>query len=246
METPVQNLRLNRILSLAGVSSRRTADDLIRAGRVTVNSRPVREPGTRADWGKDSIRVDGQELQRPSARIYLALNKPFGYVSSLRDPEGRPLVTDLLTGIDSRVYPVGRLDFDSLGLLLLTNDGDLAHRLAHPRYRVPKTYKVTVEGAIPDDALDSLRNGVYLADGPSGPAKVTLLQRGSGRTIIRMTIMRGRSRLVRRMVEALGYRVIHLLRTGFGMLELGDLKVGQYRYIETHEVEALKKMVGLA
>jgi pseudouridine synthase len=211
-----------------------------------VNSQVVREPGTRAEWGRDSIRVDGEEVQEPSGRIYLALNKPFGYVSTLRDPEGRPLVTDLLTGIDTRVYPVGRLDFDTLGLLLLTNDGDLAHRLAHPRYRVPKTYKVTVEGAISDEALDNLKNGIPLDDGPSGPAKVTVLQRGSGRSLIRMTITRGRSRLVRRMVEGIGYRVIHLLRTGFGILELGDLKVGQYRYIETHEVEELKKMVGLA
>lgn len=218
---------------------------MIQAGRVMVNSRVVSEPGTRADWGRDNIRVDGQEVQRPSARIYLALNKPFGYVSTLRDPEGRPLVTDLLTGIDTRVYPVGRLDFDTLGLLMLTNDGDLAHRLAHPRYRVSKTYKVTVEGAISDEAIENLKNGVYLEDGPSGPSKVTLLQRGSGRSLIRMTITRGRSRLVRRMVEGIGYRVIHLLRTGFGLLELGDLKVGQYRYIETHEVEELKKMVGL-
>lgn len=210
-----------------------------------VNSQVVREAGTRADWGKDSIRVDGQEVQRPSGRIYLALNKPFGYVSTLRDPEGRPLVTDLLKGVQTRVYPVGRLDFDTLGLLMLTNDGDLAHRLAHPRYRVPKTYKVTVEGAMSDEALDSLRNGVHLEDGPSGPAKVTLLRRGEGRSLVRMTITRGRSRLVRRMVEGIGYRVIHLLRTGFGVVELGDLKVGQYRYIETQEVEDLKKMVGL-
>ena len=210
-----------------------------------VNSQVVREPGTRADWGKDSIRVDGQEVQRPSGRIYLALNKPFGYVSTLRDPEGRPLVTDLLKGVETRVYPVGRLDFDTLGLLMLTNDGDQAHRLAHPRYRVPKTYKVTVGGNLSDEDLDRLKNGVHLEDGPSGPAKVTLLRRGEGRSLVRMTITRGRSRLVRRMVEGIGYRVIHLLRTGFGLLELGDLKVGQYRYIETQEVEELKKMVGL-
>jgi pseudouridine synthase len=242
---PPQNLRLNRILSLAGAASRRNADELIQAGRVTVNAAVVREPGTRAVWGKDTIKLDGEELAKPSARTYVLLNKPFGYVSSLRDPEGRPVVSDLLKGVGERLYPVGRLDFDTLGLLILTNDGDLAHRLAHPSYRVPKTYKVTVEGSISDEALNSLRKGVALEDGFSGPSKVTVIQRAGGRSTIRMTITRGRSRLVRRMLEATGSRVIHLLRTGFGVLELGDLKVGDYRFLEPHEVEALRKQVGL-
>jgi 23S rRNA pseudouridine2605 synthase len=205
----------------------------------------VREPGSQAFWGKDSIKVDGQEIPGPSHRIYLMLNKPFGYVSSLRDPEGRPVVSDLLKGVSERVYPVGRLDFDSLGLLLLTNDGDLAHRLAHPRYRVPKTYKVTLEGLVTERTLDSLRKGVDLEDGFSGSSKVALIKQDSRKSLIRMTIAHGRSRIVRRMSEAVGQRVIHLLRTGFGTLELGNLKMGAYRQLETDEVEALKRMVGL-
>ncbi len=212
-------------------------------GRIAVNGHAVREPGTRAVWGVDRIMVDGQEIPGPSPRIYLMLNKPFGYVSSLNDPAGRPLVVDLVKDVGLRVYPVGRLDFDSLGLLFLTNDGDWAHRLSHPRYHVPRTYKLTVAGAIDDRALEGLREGVHLEDGFSGPSKATLLKRGPDKSVIRMTITRGRTRIVRRMTEALGYRVIHLLRIGFGVLELGDLKIGAYRHLETQEVEAMKKMV---
>jgi len=212
---------------------------------VTVNGKIVREPGTRAVWGEDSIMLDGQDVRKPSERVYLLLNKPFGVVTSLRDPEKRPVVSDLLKGVGERVYPVGRLDFDTMGLLILTNDGDLAHRLAHPRYRVPRTYKVTVEGAISDESLESLRKGVVLEDGFSGPSKVTAIQRGAGKSMIRMTITRGKSRMVRRMLEATGHNVVHLLRTGFGSLGLGDLKVGAYRFLEPDEVEELKRAVGL-
>jgi 23S rRNA pseudouridine2605 synthase len=212
---------------------------------VTVNGKMVREPGTRAVWGEDSIRLDGVEVRKPASRIHLLLNKPFGFVSSLKDPEGRPVVTDLVKKAGERVYPVGRLDFDTMGLLILTNDGDLAFRLAHPRYRVPRTYKATVEGSPTNEALENLRSGVSLEDGFSGPAKVTLIRKGADRSILRITIARGRSRLVRRMLDAVGAKVIHLLRTGFGMLELGDLKVGEYRNLEPEEVEALRKMVGL-
>ena len=136
-----------------------------------MNGRVIREPGTQAVWGKDSVKVNGHEIPGPSERVYLMLNKPAGYVSSLKDPEGRPVVTDLLTGIKERVYLVGRLDFGTLGLLLLTNDGEWAHRLSHPRFHVPKTYKVTLEGTVSEEALEILRRGVDLEDGFSGPAK---------------------------------------------------------------------------
>lgn len=237
--------RVNRILSLAGVTSRRKADEWIQAGRVAVNGQVVREPGAKAVWGTDEIRVDGRPISNPSDRIYLMLNKPFGYVSSLRDPEGRPVVTDLLTGIKERVYPVGRLDFDSLGLLLLTNDGEWAHRLTHPRFHVPKTYKVTVEGEVSGSVLQRLHDGVYLEEGSSGPAKVTVIGRHGDQTDLRMTITSGKKRLVRRMIEAVDCRVVHLIRTGFGLLELKNLKIGHYRRLEPDEVEATKKMAGL-
>ena len=210
-----------------------------------MNDRVILEPGTVAVWGSDSIKLDGREISGPSERIYLMLNKPFGYVCSLSDPAGRPIVSDLLKGVSQRVYPVGRLDFDSLGLLLLSNDGEWAHRLTHPRFHVPKTYKVTLDGALSDEAVKRLRAGVHLEDGFSGPAKITPLRQDQGRSLVRLTVTSGRKRLVRLMVEAVGYRALHLVRTGFGILELGDLKVGTYRHLESHEVEGMRKMVGL-
>ncbi|MFO7598688.1 MAG: pseudouridine synthase [Candidatus Desulfacyla sp.] len=235
--------RLNRILSSAGLASRRNADELIRSGRVTVNGEQVKTLGTLAVWGEDRIRVDGQEIPAPSERVYLMLNKPFGYICSLKDPGGRSLVTDLVKDLPQRVYPVGRLDFDTLGLLLLTNDGDWAHRLTHPRYHVPRTYKITIAGRITDLALANLGKGVLLEDGPSGPSKTHLITRNERQSIIRMTITRGMSRQVRRMVEAAGFRVIHLMRTAFGNLQLGDLKIGGYRRLTADEVKATKKLV---
>jgi len=219
---------------------------MISSGRIMVNDRVVTEPGSRATWGKDSIKVDGSDIPRPSPRTYLMLNKPFGYLCTLNDPGGRPMVSDLLKDVPPRVYPVGRLDFDSLGLLLMTDDGEWAHRLAHPRYRVPKTYKITVNGTIPESVLQVLRNGVDLEDGNSGPVKATFLKQERGKSIVRMTINSGRNRIVRRMLEKVGYPIVHLIRTGYGILELGDLKLKEYRHLETHEVEAMKKIVGLA
>lgn len=237
--------RLNRILSSAGLASRRNADELIRSGRVTINGEPVNALGVLAIWGVDSIRVDGREIPAPSERVYLMLNKPFGYICALKDPAGRPLVTDLLKGLPQRVYPVGRLDFDTLGLLLLTNDGEWAHRLTHPRYHVPRTYKITVAGQITDLALTNLGKGVPLEEGPSGPSKTHLIMRNESQSIIRMTITRGMSRQVRRMVEATGFRVIHLMRTAFGNLQLGDLKIGGYRHLTPEEIRTTKKLVGM-
>lgn len=205
----------------------------------------MREPGAKAVWGTDDIRVDGKPVPAQSDRLYLMLNKPFGYVSSLRDPEGRPVVTDLLTGIKERVYPVGRLDFDSLGLLLLTNDGDWAHRLTHPRFQVSKTYKVSVEGEVSESTLQRLRSGVYLEEGFSGPAKANLIGSRGDLAALRITVTSGKKRLVRRMIEAVDCRVVHLIRTGFGTLELGNLKIGRFRRLDPEEVEAMKKLTGL-
>lgn len=235
--------RLNKILSAAGLASRRQADQWISAGRVAVNGRVIKTLGSSAIWGEDSIRLDGKEIPRPPDKLYLMLNKPFGYICSLKDPEGRPLVMDLLQGIPERVYPVGRLDFDSLGLLLFTNDGEWAYRLTHPKYQIPRTYKVTAEGKITDQAMDRLRAGVPLQDGPSGSSGVTLVSRNERQTLIRMTITQGRSRQVRRMLEAVGYRVVHLIRISYGNLQLGNLKSGQYRYLQDNEIGAMKKLV---
>lgn len=238
--------RVNRILSLAGLTSRRKADEWIRSGRVKINGSVVTHPGTKAVWGVDTILVDGKEIPKPFERVYLMLNKPFGTLSSLRDPTDRPLATDLLKGVPNRVYPVGRLDFDSLGLLPFTNDGELAYRLTHPRFRVPRTYKATVRGRITGKALGNLRHGVRIRSGTLLKATdASLLAQSSSQSTVRITILQGIHRQVRRMLNAVGFDVIHLIRTHFGTLELGALKVGEYRYLEKDEVESLKKLVGL-
>jgi 23S rRNA pseudouridine2605 synthase len=237
--------RLNRIIAMAGLASRRGADELISSGRVTVNGHIVREVGSRAIWGLDTIAVDGQRLPDPLKKVYILLHKPFGYVTTLRDPQGRPIVRDLIGEIKERVYPVGRLDFDSQGLLILTNDGELAFRLMHPRFQVPKTYKVLVEGTIEPHSVRRLRGGIILEDGPTAPARVRVLERQKGRSVLRITVFEGRSREIRRMLEAVGHKTIHLTRTGFGSLSLGTLKVGKYRHLTEEEVRSLRSLVGL-
>lgn len=237
--------RINQILTLAGITSRRKADDLIQSGRVSVNGRVVTELGFRAIWGQDHILVDDRDIPKPFKRIYLMMNKPFGTMSTLSDPAGRVLVTDLVKGVDQRVYPVGRLDFDTMGLLLLTNDGEWANRLAHPRYRIPRTYKATVSGRVSDGAITRLQAGVTLDEGRCAPARVTLIARSERQSVLRVTISEGKRRQVRRMLEAVGYRVVHLIRSDFGGLTLGDLKVGQYRHLTDEELDSLKKRVNL-
>lgn len=237
---------MNRILSLAGVTSRRKADSLILEGRVRVNGNPATEAGAKARWGVDRIEVDGRPIPAPASRVYLMLNKPFAVMCSLSDPGGRPTVADYLRGLPARVYPVGRLDFDTMGLLLFTNDGDWAFRLSHPRYRVPRTYKATLAGEITEAEIAMLRRGVPLTDGPSGPATVTVVSRGAQQSVIRITITRGRNRQVRRMLETVGHRVIHLIRIGFGPLALGDLKGGESRFLTRPEVDEMRRLVGLA
>ncbi len=239
-------IRLNRILSMSGLVSRRKADELITQGRVRVNGKVVTELGTRALWGRESITVDGKEIPWSQKKLYLMLNKPFGYISSLRDPLGRPTVRELLSDIEERIYPVGRLDVDSLGLLLLTNDGLWASRLTHPGYGLRRTYKAIVKGSISEEALSLLEGGVELEDGPSGPAKISVLKKGGKSTTLRITISQGRNRQVRRMLAAVGYEVVHLLRIGFGPLALGDLKMGKYRHLSREELEAINKLVGLS
>ena len=237
--------RLNKIISMAGIASRRRGDELISSGLVTVNGRVERGLGSKAVWGVDSITVDGQPIPDLPKKIYLMLNKPFGYVTTLRDPEGRPTIRDLIEDVKARVYSVGRLDFNSHGLLILTNDGDLAHRLMHPRFHIPRTYKVTIEGPLSDASVEGLTKGIPLDDGPTTPAHVKVIERGQERTVVRITIFEGRSREIRRMFEAVGNKAIKLIRIGYGSLHLGDLKVGKYRYLKDPEVKALRTSVGL-
>lgn len=239
--------RLQKVMARAGVASRRHSEALIQAGRVTVNGRVVTELGTKVVPGRDVIEVDGRPLGRPEKKVYVLLNKPKGYVTTLYDPQGRPKVTDLLEGeVAERVYPVGRLDYDTEGLLLLTNDGDLAHGLMHPARMVKKTYIAKVRGVPGPGKIRALREGIELDDGPTAPADVKVLEvRAPNSATIALRIHEGRNRQVRRMFAALGHEVIHLRRTTLGPLKLGDLPVGEWRYLTSQEVADLYKAAGL-
>ena len=230
--------RLQKILSAAGVCSRRKAEELIQAGRITVNGKTA-SLGDRADWDRDDVRLDGRALADPAERRCLMLNKPRGYVTTLSDERGRPTVAELVADCGVRVYPVGRLDMDSQGLLLLTNDGALAHRLAHPSHGMEKEYRVTVSGRLEGCAerLSALRK---LEDGsPIAPARAAALLREPGRWVLSVTIRQGLNRQVRRMCAMAGLRVHRLERVREGPLTLGDLPPGCWRPLTAAEVSAL-------
>lgn len=238
--------RLQKIISAAGLASRRQAEEWILAGRVAVNGEVVRELGTRADWDSDRIEVDGTPLKR-AQRLYYLLNKPYGVITSLQDPEGRKTVADLAAaaGVTERVYPVGRLDYDTEGLLLLTNDGELTQGLSHPRFEVEKEYEVDVEERPMPDLLKMLENGVRLADGLTAPAKTyppVIAENGYWR--FRIVIHEGRNRQVRRMAESVGLTPRRLKRIRYGFLTLGDLKAGTLRPLTAAEVTRLQELAG--
>jgi 23S rRNA pseudouridine2605 synthase len=230
-------MRLNAYLARAGLASRRGADDLIKAGRVTVNGAPG-ELNTFAG-AADDVRVDGRPIGAQRLR-HVLLNKPRGTITTARDPQGRPTVVDLVGG-DIRVVPVGRLDRDTTGVLLLTNDGPLAHRLAHPRYRVEKTYVVEVEGEPGESVLRALADGVELDDGPTSPARVRRLAPSR----LELVLHEGRNRQVRRMLEAVGHPVSRLRRARYAGLGAGRLRPGEWRELTPAEVARLRRLVGL-
>jgi 23S rRNA pseudouridine2605 synthase len=227
-------MRLAKYLASAGIASRRASEEIIRSGRVAVAGATVTDPARNVEVG-DRVEVDGRPVEGGGERVVYALNKPLGVVSTARDPQGRPTVVSLV-GQEVRLYPVGRLDIDATGLILLTNDGDLAYRLTHPRFEVPKTYRATVSGGpVRDRALRDLRAGVRLEDGFTAPARVRRLRPDT----LEITIHEGRNRQVKRMCEAVGHRVVALERTAFGSLELGRLRPGSHRRLTAEEVEAL-------
>jgi 23S rRNA pseudouridine2605 synthase len=233
-----QSVRLVKYLAHAGVASRRSAETLIAAGRVSVDEEIVTDPA-RAVADDSRVAVDGRPLQGPEPRAHYAVNKPVGVVSTAHDTHGRPTVTELVPARGLRLYPVGRLDSDSSGLMLLTNDGELANRLTHPSFTVPKTYIARVGGgAVEEGALTALRRGIDLDDGPTAPAHA---RRVSG-NLIELTIHEGRNRQVRRMCEAVGHPVLELRRVGFGPLRLDGLRPGAHRRLSAAEVERLRAL----
>ena len=240
---PSSGVRLQKVIADSGLTSRRKAETMIKEGRVTVNGDVVRELGTRVNPQRDHVKVDGGHLKAVPPRGFLMLNKPSGYVSSLSDPFGRPTIRDLLTGVRLRVFPVGRLDFDSEGLLLLTNDGEMAQALLHPRYHVPKTYLIKVKGLLTNEEFESLRQGVDLDDGRTAPALVRKVGKAPQNSWIDITMYEGRKHQVKRMLEKVGHPVLRLKRIRFGPLTLGDLPRGRYRYLTDNEANALRRLM---
>jgi pseudouridine synthase len=235
-------LRLNKILAQAGLTSRRGGDRLIVDGRVAVDGVVVRDPGTLADPERDLITVDGRPAPAREPARYLLLNKPRGHVTTRSDPRGRAVVTDLVRS-DVRLYPVGRLDADAEGLLLLTNDGALTHRLLHPRYQLRRVYEVDVEGRVAPRDLARWRRGITLDDGPAVPVAVERLATGTGGSRLALTFTEGRKHEVKRYCEALGHRVTRLRRVAFGPLTLGRLPPGRSRPLAPRELAALRAAV---
>jgi 23S rRNA pseudouridine2605 synthase len=229
---------LERVLSKAGVGSRTEARTWIGGGRVRVNGRTVRDPDAWVDLERDRIDLDGKPL-RDEARAYVLLYKPVGYITTYRDPQGRPTIYDLLPEREQPLFSVGRLDLDTSGLLILTNDGQFAERLTNPEYHIPKTYLVNASRDLTDDDLDLLRCGIELSDGPTHPARVERVPESGGKSVFEITITEGRNRQVRRMVEALDAKVLKLVRIAIGAIRIGELPIGKTRELTVDEVRML-------
>ena len=245
--TEPAGVRLQKVLAQAGIASRRACEVLISEGRVEVNSEVVLEQGRRVYPERDVIRVDGARIPPPRRHRYLALNKPRGVVATMDDPEGRRTIADLLDTRqlrNERLFHVGRLDTDSEGLLIMTNDGDLAQRLAHPSYEVPKTYIAEVAGVVSEQTLKRLRRGITLEDGPVKPTSVKIVSSVGDMTLLKITLQEGRNRIVRRTMEAVGHPVRRLSRIGIGPVRLGNLKVGEYRELTREELGGLLDLTG--
>jgi 23S rRNA pseudouridine2605 synthase len=234
--------RIQKILAKCGIASRRKAEEMIMEGLVTVNGAPA-TIGMKADLEKDHIKVRGKLINRVESTVYLLFHKPVKCLTAMEDPEGRPTVKDFLKRVKAMVFPVGRLDYNSEGLLILTNDGELTNQILHPRHKVPKTYLVKIDGVLEDEDLRKLENGIRLEDGLTAPAKIRRVKKTKANSWIEIIIREGKKRQIRRMLQRVGHPVIKLIRTRINGLELGDLKPGEYRYMTPEEVKRLKKEV---
>lgn len=232
-------VRLNKYIADCGIASRRKADELILHNKIMVNQMLISEPGFKIDPEKDIVWVDGKEIKPESKKVYILLNKPVGYVTTAKDQFGRKTVLGLVE-TEYRIYPVGRLDYDTSGLLILTNDGELANRIMHPKFKIDKTYLAEVLGLVTESELNNLRNGIIIDDFKTSPAIVKKISENKNSTSLRITIHEGRNRQVRKMCEAVGHKVITLQRISLGNISLGNLKVGQWRNLTEKEVEYLK------
>lgn len=236
--------RLQKIMSESGIASRRKCEELILDKRVKVNGVVVSKLGTKADKEKDRIEIDGKPLLYSEKKIYIMLNKPIGYITTARDQFRRPTVLDLVKDINERVYPVGRLDYDTEGLLILTNDGNLTYTITHPKYNVNKTYRALLSGRTDEKDTEAFRNGVMIEDYVTAPAELKLIKYSGNNSLVDITIHEGKNRQVRKMCSAIGHPVIKLKRIRIGKIELGELKKGTWRYLTADEITYLKTLKG--
>jgi 23S rRNA pseudouridine2605 synthase len=230
--------RLQKILAKAGIASRRRAEQLIRDGRIRINGQVVNAMGCKADPSLDTITCDGKPIDLEQ-KFYILLNKPSGYVTTLSDPQGRPVVSDLVADIPLRLFPVGRLDLETEGALLMTNDGELGNAILHPRFEVNKTYEATVTGSPPLEKLKLLEQGIEIDGVKTRPAAVRVLQRRKDQTLVEIIIHEGKKRQVRKMFQAINHRVLHLTRTAYGNLRLGTLPSGKYRILAQNDLKKI-------
>lgn len=240
-----EGIRLQKVIAAAGIASRRAAETMITEGRVEVNGDIVTELGTRVDPEKDTVRVDGSRIPPPRHHVYLVLNKPRGVISTMEDPEGRTTLAEYIPPRTSRLFHVGRLDTMTEGLIILTNDGEFAHRLAHPSYEVQKTYMVEVAGVVHPRTIARLEKGITLEDGPVKPDKIKLVSTTDTRSMLRISLHEGRNRIVRRMMDAVGHPVDKLTRVGIGPVRIAQLPVGETRELTRDELGKLLDIVGM-
>ena len=236
-------VRLQKYIAMSGAASRRAAEAMIEDGRVKINGKTVAEQGIKVEIGADKVTLDGRELKIKDKKYYIMLNKPTGYVSTAKDQFDRPTVIDLVGGeIGTRIFPVGRLDYDTEGLLLLTNDGDITYRITHPKFHTDKTYIAVINGGISISGLNQLRRGVKIENYTTSPAEVEILDAAGNKTMLKITIHEGKNRQVRKMFEAVGCKVIGLQRIKIGQIELGNLPLGRWRHLTAHEVNYLNNL----
>lgn len=235
----MSGIRLQKYMAEAGVASRRKCEELIAQGRVEVDGKVVSEPGTRVG-GDEIIKIDGKEFIREQKKVYILLNKPVGVISSAKDQFSRKTVLDLVEGVNERIYPVGRLDYDTSGIIILTNDGEFANRLTHPSYEQEKTYRAQIRGRLNEDEIRMLESGIIIEDYRTSPAKVKVIQTTPRDTTAEITIHEGRNRQVRKMFESVGHPVLRLKRTGIGAIGVGGLEEGSWRYLSKNEIDTLR------
>lgn len=236
-------IRLQKFLADAGVSSRRKCEELILHGRVQVDGKTVTEPGTKVE-GSEDIRVDGEAIRPGRKKVYILLNKPAGYISSVKDQFSRKTVIDLVRGIRERIYPVGRLDYDTSGLIILTNDGEFANMLMHPRHEAEKVYRAEIKGRLSADDIERIRNGVDIGGHITAPAHLTIIDESVQRSVVEIRIHEGRNRQVRKMFEAVGHPVIRLKRTAIGGITADGLEEGKWRHLTKEEISMLRSKYG--